>query len=188
MQKDDETRPKDTLDYIGQLAGTETVLQDIRFGLRMLRRSPGFAAVAVITLALGIGASTAIFSVVYPVLVNPYPYKGADRMVDFTMMGKAKSDERDWYSGDEFRAIRDQNRVFDGLVASNAFNMVLSGGTVPEIVLVTEMTGDAFRYFGVPPLLGRVFTRSDAPWGRAPAPVAVSISRPPARPRSAISG
>jgi predicted permease len=151
----------------------ETLLQDVRFGLRQLRRNPGSTAVAVITLALGIGASTAIFSVVYSVMVNPYPYKGANRMVDFTIMGKTKGDERDWYSLDEFRAIRDQNRVFDGVVGSDAVNRVLSGEGLPEIVLVTEMTGSAFRYFGVPPLLGRVFTSADAPRGKAPAPVAL---------------
>jgi putative ABC transport system permease protein len=151
----------------------ETLFRDMRYGLRMLRKNAGFAAVAVITLALGIGASTAIFSVVYPVLVNPYPYKGADRMVDFAIVGKNKSDERNWYSQDELRAVRDQNRVFDGIVGYDAFNLVLSGGKLPEIALVTGMTGNAFRYFGVAPLLGRVFTSADAPDGKAPAPVAV---------------
>jgi MacB-like periplasmic core domain len=149
------------------------LIADVRYGLRQLRRNLGFTAVAVITLALGIGASTAIFSVVYPVLVNPYPYKGADRMVDFTILGRTKGDERDWYSLDEFRAIRDQNRVFDGVVGYSAVNWVLSGEGLPEIVFVTAMTGDAFRYFGVPPLLGRVFTRADAPRGKTAAAVAV---------------
>ncbi|HEV2499752.1 MAG TPA: ABC transporter permease [Terriglobia bacterium] len=149
------------------------LVADLRYGLRQLRRSPGFTAVAVITLALGIGASTAIFSVVYPVLVNPYPYKGAARMVGFTIMGRTKGDERDWYSLDEFRAIRDQNRVFDGVVGYSAVNWVLSGDGLPEIVSVTAMTADAFRYFGVPPLLGRVFTRADAPPGKTAVPVAV---------------
>jgi predicted permease len=149
----------------------ETTIQDVRYGLRMLRKNVGFTAVAVLTLALGIGASTAIFSVAYPVLVNPYPYKGADRMVHFTIAGKG--DERDWYSADEFRAVRDQNRVFDGLVAYNAFHKVLSGENLPEVVFVTQMSGNAFEYFGVSPLLGRVFTTADAPWGKPPAPVAV---------------
>ncbi len=147
--------------------------QDVRYGLRMLRRAPGFTAAAVITLALGIGASTAIFSVVYPVLVNPYPYKGADRMVNFTIMGKSEGDERNWYSLDEFHYMRDQSSVFDGLVASSAFHKVLSGEILPEVVFVSEVTGDAFQYFGVSPLLGRVFTTADAPWGKSPAPVAV---------------
>lgn len=151
----------------------EALVQDVRYGLRQLRRNPGFTAVAVITLALGIGASTAIFSVVYPVLVNPYPYKDADRIVDFAIVGKAKGGERDWYSQDECHAVRDQNSVFEGTVAFDAYNAVLSGGKVPEIVLVTEMTGNAFRYFGVPPLIGRLFTSADAPPGKAPAPVAV---------------
>ena len=151
----------------------ESLIMDLRYGLRQLRRSPGFTAVVGVTLGLGIGASTAIFSVVYPVLVNPYPYTGADRMVDFTIVGKTKGDERDWYSTDEFQALRDQNRVFDGVVAFNAFHKTLSGGSVPEIVLVSGMSGNAFQYFGVAPLLGRLFTAADAPWGKPPARVAV---------------
>jgi predicted permease len=150
----------------------ETLLQDLRYGFRQLRRNPGFASVAVITLALGIGASTAIFSVVYTVLVNPYPYKGADRMVHFSIAGK-KGSQKDWYSWDVFRSIREQNRVFDGVIGYSAHNWVLSGEKVPESVFVTEMTGNAFQYLGVPPLLGREWTLVDAPRGKAPAAVAV---------------
>ncbi|MGO8790798.1 MAG: ADOP family duplicated permease [Terriglobia bacterium] len=167
------TRIKEETRDIWSLVWLEQLWQDIRFGLRQLRRSPGFAVVAALTLALGIGSSTAIFSVVYPVFVEPYPYRGADRMVDFTIVGKAKGDERDWYSADEFRAVRDQNRVFDGLVAYSAFHKVLGGENVPEVVFVVQMNGGAFEYFGVSPLLGRVFTTADAPWGKPPAPVAV---------------
>lgn len=151
----------------------EQLWRDIRYGLRQLRRSPGFTAVVGVTLALGIGASTAIFSVVYPVLVNPYPYAGADRMVDFTIVGKTRGDERDWYSTDEFQALRDQNRVFDGMVAFNAFHKTLSGESLPEVVFVVSMSGNAFQYFGVAPLLGRQFTTADAPWREPPAAVAV---------------
>ncbi len=167
------TQLRETNRELHGLPWLETLVQDLRYGLRQLRRNPGFAAVVGVTLALGIGASTAIFSVVYPVLVNPYPYAGANRMVDFTIMGKTKGDERDWYSTDEFQALRDQNRVFDGVVAFNAFHKTLSGGSVPEIVLVSGMSGNAFHYFGVAPLLGRLFTAADAPWGKPPAPVAV---------------
>jgi putative ABC transport system permease protein len=150
----------------------ETLWQDIRYGLRQLRRNPGFAAVAIVTLALGIGASTAIFSVVDTVLINPYPYNGARRMVHFSVVGK-RGNQKDWYSQREYRAIRDQNHVFDDVMAYSADDWVLSGEKVPEVVLVVEMTGNAFHYFGVPPLLGREWTRADAPRGKAPAAVAV---------------
>jgi putative ABC transport system permease protein len=150
----------------------ESFLQDLRYGLRQLRRNPGFTMVAVLTLALGIGASTAIFSVVYTVLVNPYPYKGAGRMVNFSIIGKGGS-QSDSYSLEELRAIRDQNHVFDGVIGYSAHDWVLSGGKVPESVFVTEMAGNAFQYFGVPPLFGREWTRTDAPKEKTPAQVAI---------------
>jgi putative ABC transport system permease protein len=167
------TQLRETHRELHGLRWLETLAQDIRYALRMLRKNLRFTTVSAITLALGIGASAAIFSVVYPVLVNPYPYKGASRMVDFGITGKAEGSARDWYSVDEFRALRDQNRVFDGLVAFNASDKVLSGENLPEVVNVAEMSGNAFEYFGVSPLLGRAFTTADAPWGKPPAPVAV---------------
>jgi putative ABC transport system permease protein len=167
------TQLRETHRELHGLPWLETLLQDIRHGLRLMPKNLRFTVVAATTLALGIGASTAIFSVVYPVLVNPYPYAGADRMVDFTIVGKTKGDERDWYSTDEFQALSDQNRAFDGIVGFNTFHNTLSGGNVPEIVFVAGMSGNAFQYFGVDPLLGRLFTTTDAPWGKPPAPVTV---------------
>ncbi|MGO8816354.1 MAG: ADOP family duplicated permease [Terriglobia bacterium] len=167
------TRIKEETREVWSFVWLEQLWQDVRFGLRMLAKTPGFTAVAVLTLALGIGSSTAIFSVVYPVFVDPYPYQGADRMVNFAIVGRTNGDARDWFSAEEFHAVRDQNRVFDGLVAYNDFHKVLSGENLPEVVFVTQMSGDAFQYFGVSPLLGRVFTTTDAPWGKSPAPVAV---------------
>ncbi len=166
------TQLRETHRELWGLPMLESFAQDVRYGLRQVRRNPGFSAVAVLTLALGIGASTAIFSVVYTVLVSPYPYEGANRMVNFSVVG-AKDSELDWYSLDEFGAIRDQNHVFDDVIGYSADDWVLSGGKVPEVVFVVEMTGNAFQYFGVPPLLGREWTRADAPRGKAPAAVAV---------------
>src|SRR5579872_6965861 len=84
----------------------QTVLQDLRFSLRQLRTSPGFATVAVLSLALGIGATTAVFSVVYAVLVNPYPYAQPDRMAHLVVTDN--TGRKDWpgLSGSQIRELR----------------------------------------------------------------------------------
>ena len=107
----------------------ETLLQDVRFGLRMLRKNPGFTAIAVITLALGIGANTAIFSVVNTVLLRPLPYKDADRLVTVWGDNRSRGYDTDLVSPLDFAVWRSQNRVFAEMGASTDVQYTL---TAPE--------------------------------------------------------
>jgi putative ABC transport system permease protein len=135
-----------------------TLIQDLRYGLRMLARYPGFTAVAVLTLALGIGANTAIFSVVNAVLMKPLPYKDAGRLV----VVWEQNPERGWYhnivSAANFRDWRKQNDVFTQMAAvdpQKAFNLTRTGK--PEEVWGEPTTTNLFTLLGVRPFKGRDF-------------------------------
>ncbi|HSL53770.1 MAG TPA: ABC transporter permease, partial [Pyrinomonadaceae bacterium] len=131
--------------------------KDLVYGMRSLLRHPGFTAVAVITLALGIGANSAIFSVVNAVLLRPLPFKDPDRLV-VMWERRANSGRANLpLSGHEYAAFRDRTSSFDALTLfqPNAFN--LTGRGDPLMVDVGEVSTDYFRIVGVPPLLGRTF-------------------------------
>jgi len=122
----------------------ETILQDLRYGARMLRTKPGFTLVAVLTLALGIGANTAIFSVVYGVLLKPLPYKDADRIVVANI------------SPPDFRDLKEANHVFDQMAiwASNQYQVTSQGETAQMLGAV--VSSEFFPMLGAP-MLGRVW-------------------------------
>ena len=149
-----------------------SLLQDLRFALRQLRRSPGFAVIAVVSLALGIGATTAVFSVIYGVLLNPYPYKDADRMMHVQLLSKQYSNRallmvnRQEY--DELRAAKSIEDTF----TVQGESRTLTGGDMPATAQVTLSSPNIFTFLGVPPLLGRTFTVADAPGDQQP-PIAV---------------
>jgi putative ABC transport system permease protein len=138
----------------------EDFLSDIRFGLRMLRKNPGFALVAVLTLALGIGATTAIFSVVNTVLLHPLPYPDADRVVHISRTGVGSSMPM-------FTYWLQNNPGFETLAAYTApIGMNLDGGDKVELAKATKASRDYFRLFGANPILGRTFTEEeDRPGG-----------------------
>jgi len=144
-----------------------TFIQDLRYGLRMLAKNPGFTAVAVVTLALGIGANTAIFSVVDAVLLKPLPYKDPGRL---TVVWE-QNPERGWYrnivSAADFLDWRKQNDVFTQMAAISPgkdFNLTQSGK--PEEVTGQQVTSNLFRLLGVRPFLGRDFLpEEDKPGG-----------------------
>src|SRR5690349_7751809 len=141
--------------------------QDLRYGLRMLVKNPGFTAVAVLTLALGIGANTATFSVVDAVLLKPLPYKRAERLV----MVWEQNPERGWFrnivSAANFLDWRKQNDVFTQMAAVNpqrSFN--LTGTGKPEEVWGEQVTANLFALLGVRPFIGRDFLpEEDKPGG-----------------------
>ena len=135
---------------------------DIRYGLRGLRRSPGFAVVAVLSLALGIGATTAMFSLIYAVLLHPFPYAGADRIMNPVIINEQHPDDPQWFplSKAQFDVMR-QAAPVDSLLGFNNSNMEITGG-LPEAVYGVYVTENAGSFFGVHPLLGRTIELSDA--------------------------
>ena len=143
----------------------ETVMQDLRYGLRMLRKNPGFTAVAVLTLALGIGANTAIFSVVNAVVLRPLPYPQSDRLVWIAEVIPSLNAEL--ASGPDYLDWRDQNKTIERVTAydpSASFN--LTGRGTPARVHAAQVSANFFSTLGVDPQLGRGFTREeDQPHG-----------------------
>src|SRR5262249_43264960 len=137
----------------------QNLLQDIRYALRMLVKKPGFTVVAVITLALGIGANTAIFSVVDAVLLRPLPYPESERLV---MLWAKTREGRTGTAVPDYREWRDQNQVFEGLGAFYYGDFNLPGdGQNAERVQGAFVTANFFSVLGVAPALGRGFQTSD---------------------------
>jgi len=136
---------------------------DIRYGIRALRRNPGFAAVAVLSLALGIGATTAMFSLIYAVLLHPFPYAGADRIMNPVIIDDHHPGEWSWFSLS--KAQLDDLRLappVDSLLGFNPSHMEITGGALPEDIDGIYLTENAGTFFGVRPLLGRNIEPSDA--------------------------
>ena len=148
------------------------VADDARYGLRMLLKNPGFAIVAILSLALGIGATTAVFSVVYGVLVNPYPYANSDRMVHLTVRDNAGNRRFVNLNGPQLQQLR-QARSVESAAGMEGWNLTTTEGDLPEDVQAVYLTSNAFIHFGVPTLLGRGLLPSDAPEGQDPENVAV---------------
>ena len=120
-------------------------------------KSPGFTAAAVLTLALGIGATTAIFSVVYAVLLRPLPYREPERLVQLYETGLRGGGSRDWVSFPNFLDWRRQNQVFEDVAAYRYWPFTVAGDGTPETVLGLQVTSGLFSVLGVHPSLGRTF-------------------------------
>lgn len=149
----------------------ESLGQDLRYALRGLRNQPGFAALAVLTLALGIGATTTMYSVIYNVLFDPMPYKESERVVVFQIRQldrAAQPGGRTFFQGPEWMDFREQNHVYEEVVAtaSEDILMTTSDGTLQfDGGIVSE---NMFSFLAVPPLYGRVLTPEDARAGAPP--------------------
>ncbi len=142
---------------------------DIRYGLRALRRNPVFAAVAVLSLALGIGATTAMFSLIYAVLLHPFPYAGADRIMNLFGGDDRHPDSYSWWVVG--KAQLDEMRVaapVESLLGFYPAEMEITGGALPEDIQGYYLTENAGTFFGVRPLLGRSLEPSDAENGGHP--------------------
>jgi putative ABC transport system permease protein len=144
---------------------------DVQFGLRMLRKNPGFMAVAMLTLALGIGANTAIFSVVSAVLLRPIPYPEPSRIVQFQLQMK-QGNLTDALTVPEFEYFRDHNDVFESIAASRPGpDASLKHDNSVEWVSTVGVTDDFFRALGVEPVMGREFTREETGPNGAPSAI-----------------
>jgi len=139
------------------------LLQDLRYGLRMLAKSPGFTAVAILTLALGIGANTAIFSVANALLIRPLPYPDPDRLVIVT---NARGTNRRPFSYTRATFLQEHNRSFSGFAPFVAENFNLTGRGDPEQLPAVRVAWNFFEVLGVGPALGRTFRpEEDRPAG-----------------------
>ncbi len=137
------------------------IFNDLRYGFRQLRKSPGFAAVAVLTLALGIGANTAIFSVVDTVLLRPLPYHEPDRLVLISETESAAPADELGVAAQEYLDYRDQSRSFSSVAAFESVGFNLTGEGEPQRIRAARMSAAAFPTLGVSPLMGRAFTAEE---------------------------
>jgi putative ABC transport system permease protein len=136
----------------------QTLTQDLRFGARMLLKQPGFTSIAVLTLALGIGANSAIFSVVNAVLLRPLPYQDADRLV---LVRETIRGQRANATAPNFTDWRAQQSVFEQIAASIGTNYNLTGNGEPERISGARVSANYFDLLGVKPVLGRVFSPAE---------------------------
>ena len=144
----------------------ETVWRDLRYSLRIMAKAPSFTAVVALTLALGIGANTAIFSVVYGVMLRPLPYPDANRIMALFEVNTKGTWSR--LADPNFDDFRDQNRSFQAIAKYNANIVSVSGAGQPTRTMVAGVTPDFLKVFRVPPIIGRDFTRDDNKKGAAP--------------------
>jgi predicted permease len=153
-----------------------TLLQDLRYSGRQLIKNPGFTLTAVISLALGIGAATAVFSVIYAVLMSPYPYPAADRIVRLTTQSVAGSGDPVYLNGAQIQTLR-QSPVVESVLAMDYQALTLTGQDLPENVNTVSLISNGFQDLGVAPALGRGLWPSDAVDGQDPRPVALISHR-----------
>jgi putative ABC transport system permease protein len=152
--------------------------QDLRYALRQLRKSPGFAAIAIVTLALGIGANTAIFSLLDQALLRALPVKDADRLVILKYEGsntgrlQSRTDGRFYFSYPMYRDLRDHNSVFSGLIATDAAQVGVQWHNQPGLASAELVSGNYFDMLALQPAMGRLFVASDDVTANA-SPVAV---------------
>ncbi len=135
----------------------EQTLQDTRYALRMLRKNPSFTAIVVITLALGIGVNTAIFSLVDGILFRPLPYAQPDRLIRLVQSQRQLGLENWNLSQASFAALRDNSRSLEAVAAYSTGGANLTGDNSPERVAIVNVSADFFGVLGLPPILGRTF-------------------------------
>jgi predicted permease len=144
----------------------EEFLQDLRYGARTLRKNPGFTAIAVLTLALGIGANTALFSVVNAVLLNPLPYPQAEQLV--TLHESKPNFESGSISYPNFRDWQKNNHTFSSMAVARSYGFSLTGAGEAEQVRARFISSDFFSVLGVNPVIGRTFAPGEDEIGAAP--------------------
>ncbi len=149
-----------------------TLLHDLRFSFRQLVKNPGLSLTAIISLAFGIGATTAVFSVVYAILMNPYPYAAPDRMFHLRIWDSSGHEGGFGLTAAQWQEVRKSPVVEDAFLV-NTWNLTITGHDVPEDLNGVFMSSNSFNFLGVPALLGRGLLPSDAVDGQDPQPVVV---------------
>jgi hypothetical protein len=134
-----------------------TFLQDVRYAFRQFGNHPGFALTAILSLALGIGATVSVFSIVYAVLMNPWPYAGADRISSISLLDKAGEDNWNGLTGPQIRQLR-QARSLEDVMGVNEWSLTVTGGDVPEDVQGIYLTGSALQFSECRPCLAVIFS------------------------------
>jgi len=147
-----------------------TVWQDVRYALRNLKNAPGFALVAVLTLALGIGSSTAIFSVLDNVLMEPFPYPDAQRFMTMQIHDAARTEEggRGAFKGPEYLDYVEQNHSFDRVIANDPVDVLYRSSEGTQLMRGNFVTPGTFEFLGMPALLGRALQPADYEAGAPP--------------------
>jgi putative ABC transport system permease protein len=149
------TRVEERFYESGRWLWWERLKQDVRFGLRMLKRNPAFSVVAVLTLALGIGANTAIFSLIQAVLLRPLPFPEPDRLVRIWERRPSSREANLPISGHEFAAWKEQSHVFEKMALFTPGGATITGAGEPEQISLMRVSADFFPVLGVQPVLGR---------------------------------
>ena len=145
---------------------------DLRFALRMVRQNPAFSSVAILCLALGIGASSAMSSVIYALWVDPYPYRDSGRLLNLSFVNEQGRNGTMEYSLADYLELRRSTKTLEDIAARDGMDAVVTSG-LPESVRVVLFTPNAFDHFGVPAMIGRTWTPQDIPQPGAPPAIAV---------------
>ena len=161
---------KEAVNDMGSFVSLENAWRDVAFSARVLRRSAGFTLAAVLTLALGIGATTAMFSVIDNVLLEPFPYAHQQRLFSVVIHDSSSSEPggRTLFPATEFLDYETQNHSFEAVMGVAISRALWTTGGTPESVNAPLVTSNAFQFLGVPPMIGRVSTSADAMPGAPP--------------------
>ena len=149
-----------------------SLLSDLRFSFRQLIKNPGLSVTAIVSLAFGIGATTAVFSVVWAILMNPYPYKDNNRQYHMRIWDVKGHENGFGLTGPQFQELK-KSPVIDDAFMTEGWNLTITGHDVPEDVNATFMSSNAMNFLGVPALVGRGLIPADSVDGHDPEPVAV---------------
>ena len=155
------TRVREETWKMNSIAPFESLLRNVRYAWRVLRRNPGYALLAILTLGLGIGANTAIFTVINGVLLRPLPYAHAEQIVHLDQTAAKLGPDPMGLSVQEVRDLRDQNHVFSDVAEYHAMTFTMLGSKEPERVVTGVVSGNYFDVLGVKPLLGRLLIPAD---------------------------
>src|SRR5580765_661191 len=134
-----------------------SLFKDLRYGLHLLAKQPGFTVVAVLTLALGVGANSAVFSIVNSLLLNPLPYRDSDRLAIIWSHSPGANVDKDWPSPGQFEAIKANSTVFEDIAMVHGRSMNVGGLSNPTRAGAIDASANLLPLFGAKPLMGRLF-------------------------------